>query len=574
MNKVEEILACPNNGIFRDEVLKPLKDKPKKYNILAVDTEDDSKGGFISTCYVLKNETLIFNNQPLARDWLIKFSKTKEAKKTLLLAHNLPYDLVNIFYPFAEDIELIINGTRILSAKINNLLMYDTFNHSFCALNKIGKIFNYEKLEFNPHSQKYVIRDTEIVYKYGDFLQQMYNDYNITFPLSLASGALKIWRRIFQKTTFKTLKPETLDIIRKAYFGGRVEAYYIGDCNKEVYYYDVNSMYPYVMLGPYTDIDSLEFKKNPTKDYRGIVYANIDVPEMEIPPLPYRLKDKSTIYPYGKFSNWYSTIELDYAESLGCKVKRKYGYVTKDSSHIFKDFIEHFYEKRLSSKTESQKLFYKLLMNSLYGKFGTGKEKRVIKPYTEKLNYDFVREIFLSKYVLEIVDDEYPIYSNIWAMEVTAYARITLHSIMLKVLEEGGQLLYCDTDSIMYYGKNRLPEDKLLGGLKLEGISKHVEIIGSKEYVFNETTKAKGIPKDYQDNYLHTGTATYQKPIKLMEGLRRGLKPNIWYNVSKVKSTKYDKRRILPNGFTKAWKVGKNGKGGRSCKRLKERTIK
>ena len=30
MNKVEEILACPNNGIFRDEVLKPLKDKPKK----------------------------------------------------------------------------------------------------------------------------------------------------------------------------------------------------------------------------------------------------------------------------------------------------------------------------------------------------------------------------------------------------------------------------------------------------------------------------------------------------------------------------------------------------------------
>lgn len=539
-------------------MLKPLREKPKHYKILALDTEDDSKGGFIRACFVMENETLIFDSQPLAKQWLIEFSKTEKAKHYILLAHNLAYDLVNVLYPFDEDIELIMNASRLLSAKMNNLLMYDTFNHSFCSLAKIGEVFNYEKLAFDPNSREYVTRDTEIVYKYGLFLQEMYNQYSITFPLSLASGALKIWRRIFQRSTFRTLSMQLLDLIRKAYFGGRVEAYYIGNFKQDVYYYDVNSMYPFVMQGLFTDVDTLEYKKNPTKEYRGVVFAKIDVPNMEIPPLPLRLEDKRTIYPYGSYSGWYSTIELDYAESLGCNVKRLYGYVSSKSLHIFQEFIQHFYEKRMSATTSSQKLFYKLLMNSLYGKFGTGKEKRIIKPFTEKLNYDFVQEIFLSKYVLEVVDDEYPIYSNIWALEVTAYARVVLHRLMTNIRENGGTLLYCDTDSIIYHGGEKLPETKVLGGVKMEGESNCIEIVGAKEYVFKNTTKAKGVPKNKQDEYLHRGNTSYDKPIKLMEGLRRGLRPNVWTNVTKVKSTSYDRRIVLSNGFTQAWKVKDN----------------
>lgn len=545
-----------NIPIYRDDFLRTLRPSKKKYEIMTLDTEDDSQGRFILACIRYKNEIYIFYNQPLAHKWLIEFAYSEEAKKTLLVAHNLAYDIVNMLWPFYEDIELIINGTRVLMGKIGNLLMYDTFNHSFCSLAVIGDVIGLKKLEFNPNSEEYVTRDVDITHKYAEYLQDMYLSYGVDFPLSLASGALRIWRTNFQKGPIRCLHSDLIDVIRPAYYGGRVEAFRLGEVNGQIWYYDVNSMYPFVMREKYTDVNSLSFCVGQEVNGTGIIYARVEAPKTRIPVLPYRLEDGRTLYGYGKWKGWYTSIELDYAESQGYHIERLYGFVSVNKVYPFREFVDYFYQKRLSAKSEQEKLFFKLIMNSLYGKFGTGREKHILKPYTAGAQYDNIVELFLGKYALEVDKTDYPLYSNLWAYEVTAYARILLHRLMVSVEKDlKGELLYCDTDSIIYCGGRKMLESKDLGQVKCEGKADCIEIMGAKEYIFKQKAKAKGIPKPNQEEYLRKGHTTFQKPIRLMEGLRRGIRPNIWVDVTKWKSTPYYKRKVLNDGTTETWRI-------------------
>lgn len=57
------------------------------------------------------------------------------------------------------------------------------------------------------------------------------------------------------------------------------------------------------------------------------------------------------------------------------------------------------------------------------------------------------------------------------AIYVTSYARLHLYSYMEKVLDIGGKLLYCDTDSIQYVirrGQPTVEEGEALGQMKRE----------------------------------------------------------------------------------------------------------
>jgi hypothetical protein len=77
-----------------------------------------------------------------------------------------------------------------------------------------------------------------------------------------------------------------------------------------------------------------------------------------------------TIAPLGKFNSMYFTNELNNAAKSGYTYTINSGYLF-DSEEIFKDYIATLYEiKENSSKEDPWYYISKLLMNSLYGKFG------------------------------------------------------------------------------------------------------------------------------------------------------------------------------------------------------------
>lgn len=71
---------------------------------------------------------------------------------------------------------------------------------------------------------------------------------DITQIYSTSTLSLEIFRKNFQDVDIPIMKRNEDSFIRKAYYGGATD-YYKG-YGKKLYYYDINSLYPYAMCKP------------------------------------------------------------------------------------------------------------------------------------------------------------------------------------------------------------------------------------------------------------------------------------------------------------------------------------
>ena len=112
--------------------------------------------------------------------------------------------------------------------------------------------------------------------------------------------------------------------------------------------------------------------------------------------------------------------------------------------------------RKLLPKKKS--MIIKLLMNSLYGKFG---ETRVNKDTTSCKREDFDKYIEDGWNVVAVYEDEYiiqkttsitiPKHANVYiSTMITALARDYLYENLKKIPFD--DLVYCDTDSIIFQG--------------------------------------------------------------------------------------------------------------------------
>jgi hypothetical protein len=255
-----------------------------------------------------------------------------------------------------------------------------------------------------------------------------------------------------------------------------------------LYYYDVNSLYPYAMKKdiPY---ELIAFHKDlsnyPLKDFFGFCLAEIECPNtVKIPLLPYKHKGK-TIFPKGKWIAVYFSEELKEVIKYGYKVKLINGYeFTK--MDLFSDYVDHFYDKKKNAKLnkdEASKFIAKMQLNQLYGIFGRKQElietvniqkKYLIKYLTTRIvkaiinindNYS---TLLISKNInvkilsqlntyfqdKNYVFDSYQdlVKSNVAiASSITAYARIHMMYYKTKY-----NCFYTDTDSM--FTSEKLPD--------------------------------------------------------------------------------------------------------------------
>lgn len=545
--------------------------KSKSVKIWSADTEDNS----ITRLQKKEKPKMLYGFLYDGQKYH-KFSNYKEfleplrqnKQKQIIFFLNAEYDIGNIFRNDLDKLIITYIRSRFIMARIKGtrIYIYDSLNHWKISLKGMGEVVGLKKLEMNLDDENYCKRDCEILYKFVEFQSGMYKKYNSDFRATIAGNAIDIWTKNFIQPHYWRVKipKNTREYFRKGYYGGRAEIFKTGLQNRsDIYVYDINSLFPYCMLiNDYPDLKSI--KKSPNLQKTGMTTCTVES-NMKIPILPYR--GDSLIFPNGRFSGTWTNNEIQYFIKQGGKIlKVTSGVHFEKTVRPFTNFVKHFYSLRLNAKTNEEKYFYKILLNSLYGKFAQGNEIQTLQ--SGEINEKTSGLIFYDyKGMAYFVDNEKTntsLYSNIiWSAYVTAYARIILHKLLVK---DEKNLIYTDTDSIFTYNKN-FPIGKEIGNLKLESKSHSGLFLLPKLYfLFNskdELDKAanKGFPvsSDTMMRFLYqSGFSVRRKPIRLRSALSRGIEFNTWLFLLKFIKHNYNKRMVLKNGDTLPLLINQN----------------
>jgi len=571
------------------KILKPTKAKPSTKPIYGFDIEtyDDNKKFLCASVYLDDNNKWSF----YSKKETINFFKRKRFKDSFVAATNLSFDFFGTFHGSEEEKAFVplFRGSDLITTKsfivggefsrINprkgqsTITFIDTLNFAKLSVEKLGKLIGIPKIETpsfigqQPKTDKqwtemieYNMRDSEVSKKGLEFLFDSFFKLGATPKATIASTAMSLFRNQYLKNDyFRHDIPQLLDQF-KAYYGGRTEAFCRGAI-KNYNYYDFNSLYPSVMINEFPDPNTKRIcYKNTCKyieAFEGVSLVDIYCPEMEYPFLPVRTETK-LLFPCGDFSGWYSHVELRRALELGYVIKKvRKTYYFKGTCEPFREYVLDLYNKRLEFKEQGSSMEYvvKILLNSLYGKFGQKfTDRDSWKPFDlsiEELEQlkDFER---IGNYIrIKKEMTEPPVFCTpIWALYTTAYAREKLHKAILN-----SRPVYVDTDSIIT--KKEIITSNKLGKLKLEMKIKKGVIVKPKFYAFSPLNgkpfvKSKGIGTklNMEDFWqiLDTHGITYNKFMKFKESIRRGFIPNEIQEVSKELNLE-DEKRVWSNKF-------------------------
>lgn len=468
----------------------------------------------------------------------------RDMEPAAVWAHNLQYDLGNVFGDCLDEIDATTIGGRFIRCYWNGIEFRDSFNIWTCSVANLGVAFGLRKLETNVHSKRYVFRDVEIVMRALVFLQRMTEEYEIPrMPCTLGGFAVRIWKAIGGKN-WNCDWP----FCRSALFGGRVELFR-KEVHGDLYWTDINSLYPHCMTYEYP------VGANDMKDIEGfgIAGCKIKVPEDFIMPLPCRSEgpdgEDRVIYPYGMLKGIWTFHELRNAVEHGAKIQKIYDAVGSKRGHKFyAEFVERFYKLRKETKDEAKRLFYKLLMNNLYGQLAS----RGVITKTVALDDPRLRggaKTFGTKAFLDLATAPPEHVNYMHAAYVTSYGRLELFRYLKSL---GKRMIYTDTDSAIFEGTPPFQTGPELGQMKLEARGEYCRTHAPKTYVFDDDYVAKGVPKKYAKTFITKKKASYLQPFRYREAAQffdRGNthKLSVWRKVTKELRSKYDKKELRGN---------------------------
>lgn len=471
-------------------------------------------------------------------DDLDRYSKAK--CKTWVFAHNMRYDIL-----VTGGIKYLVKlGYKVTAFSESNpffmcfenedtnkkIIMISSTNYYQFSLAKLGKCFGLEKLDIEykdtniDESIIYCKRDVEIlqvaILNLIDFIKE--EDLGI-FKFTIAGQSFNAYRHRFMKNDiYIHREKESVILERESYAGGRTEAWKLGVYHN-LYYVDINSMYPNEMLDKKYPVKLLSYRKRMSVNdldlfiKNGFLVTSKVIVKTDEPV--YFKKEGKLIFPIGEFETVLSTAELVYAIENNhiLKVKETNIY---EGDYIFKEYVNYFYNKRFEAKAkkdEVRTLLYKLFLNCLYGKFGQTSIcwEKIDDAEPDEVKQEFIynsqtKERYLIKVFgggvfreikKEIGESESKDSFCAIASHVTAYARMSLWEKIKKAGFEN--VYYMDTDSIItnLKGYNKLQDfidnDKL-GFLKLEDYIEEMQIFGAKDYKYKNkegkiTEKIKGI---------------------------------------------------------------------------------
>ncbi len=481
---------------------------------------------------------------------------------------------------FVDSMNLLSASLYKLGIDFNANVLKGYFPHNFVTrdtLNYIGntpdiKYYNdldvliYKEIYSNvwdlrKECLEYLKRDLlthlDIMLK---FIRYIYNNFGIQVIDCLTISRLAL--NIYLKNNLKDHKIPLINnfdmfsFIKKGYYGGIVEIYKPIALN--CYYYDVNSLYPFVSKLPMvnnecTFIEDFTGNGLDLNNLFGFFYADVITNKGYLGLLPVIDNDGRLICPNGHFSGVWSSEELKFAKENGYKVNVKYGYNFGKDFDTFSSYVDKLYLTKANPANSTEKSISKSLLNNNTGRWGMSIDKDITAMFdNEHLNYLLsTREVFNVKNInvnkflvtynpqpsLTICEQHGLDFNKVnkldlkWKFEknnrvfndvsiaisamITSYARIFMNKIKLNILKNGGEIYYMDTDSLVTNVKlddNLVGKD--LGQFKLEYFVNKAYFITSKTYcllIDNDKTiiKAKGVYndsltlKDFEDMYYN-----------------------------------------------------------------------
>jgi len=531
--------------------------------VIGFDTEDRA-GEIIQACFYGDDGALerCFHVDDVGtpaevRRQTMKFMMQELKGRVRIAAINLEYDVMNAAWPefFTPDVfEVTLVRGRWILAKLKGtgVVMFELGNHIPQSAKSWGAMLGCPKLDFAPNDPVYCMRDAEIAYRAASFLRDLYAAEGGELKLTAPSAALEIYRRRFLERSFAPVDSDRLAFYRGAYYGGRCEVFRHGKVLDRIESVDVKSMYPSLMLEPIPNYATAYEANEIPDDPWYVADVEVEVPECHIPVLSLR-RDGKLLFPVGRFRATYCGPELERARRSGVVVLETFRVVRfADARPYLAEYVREFYPKKEAAEREGRsamRAFYKTgLLNSLYGKFGsTGTIERFAWIDGERTLYDFVDE-----------EPEPAAYANvIWAAWVTALGRVKLYD----ALEAVDDLVYCDTDSVIFAGGSRLKYGCGLGEWESKGRYLRGEFWRPKVYAMTgvddtgNVIHVRGVPLSFQDKIVEDAYVEFSAPLRMREAMRRGERPNVWVSHSKTLDREYDKRAVLRGGRTEPLRV-------------------
>lgn len=400
---------------------------------------------------------------------------------------------------------------------INKVTIYDSLKILNFSVEQIAKDFNLpiRKLELDYKANRevgHILTEHEIDYIRNDVeimaraLEIMFNQ-NLT-KMTIGSDALDNYKKMNKnfKKYFPILPYEIDKDIRRSYKGGFT---YLNDVYKEKetadgIVLDVNSLYPSVMKYEKLPFGSpLFFEGKYEYDllyplYVQTLSCTFNIKENKIPTI--QIKNNLAFIPneYIKSSDGdvvtltLTNIDLDlFFEHYDVNVIEYHGgWKFRSIKGLFSGYIDYWSEQKIQAKKDKNDALYrisKLMLNSLYGKFGLNPDVRGKFPY---LNEDGI-----VKYGMYPKETRESIYIPV-ASFITSYARrktiTTSQSIKDYTTNKYGidYYIYSDTDSIhlLNIDENELSsfvdiDDYKLGAWKLESKFKRGKYLRQKCYI-------------------------------------------------------------------------------------------
>lgn len=502
-------------------------------------SETDCRVWAYSICEIGNPDNFIYGNN--IEDFM-KFCQNKR-ENYVLYFHNLKFDgeyifnyLLNNGYECIKDkkerrdktFTTLISDTRQFYSieiffdtknkkHINKVTIYDSLKILNFSVEQIAKDFNLpiRKLELDYKTNReigHVLTQDEIDYIRND-VEIMARALKIMFDekltkMTIGSDALSNYKDMnknFNKY-FPVLPYEIDKDIRKSYKGGFT---YLNDSykekeTKEGIVLDVNSLYPSVMKFEKLPFgEPLYFNGKYEYDMLYPLYIQtfscmFKIKKNKIPTI--QIKNNLSFLPneYIKSSEGDIVtltltnidIELFFEHYDVYEITYHSGWKFRAIKGLFTSYIDYWSEQKINAKKDKNDALYrisKLMLNSLYGKFGLNPDVRGKYPYLD--------ENEVVRYAMYPKETRNAIYIPV-ASFITSYARrktiTTSQSIKDFTISKYGidYYIYSDTDSIhlLNIDESELSsfvdiDDYRLGAWKLESKFKRGKYIRQKCYI-------------------------------------------------------------------------------------------
>ena len=580
-----------------DGINNKVKKFPKYYKFWGADFETVNGEPYsLQICENGKDAKLIWVNKKNVLHKFISYFKKHIVKHKLNVVyfHNLNFDLSVLLYQFHKEflghisLETEVDGVEIEA--VLGSITFAKFTFSYEEKNSKGMTvlwvldslsfmsggslkFWAEKLhlpfkklpvpkgigEKKLKSKKfinYAKQDCIVQWHLASWILDRHKEYNVAPCVSSAQFSMRVFRSSFFKkdTLIPYIPKRALEGCVLSYHGGR-NGFYVDRPTlfKNCAEVDISSAYPYAMTKlPNFNHCSYKRTKELKNGIEGIyqitgIYLGCKYPVI----FTHNFKEieKNSI-----FKIWVTSYELRAVikEKSVKDLKILDGYIIEESNeekykyNPFKDFVNTFYNKKETSDNFQQRLMYKIILNSLYGKFiqTTLDDDNVLEEEEKPKEPTISLEADGS---IKLLNDnagnkEYiagGMFNLMIATLITGYTRVYLHR-----LEHKYQAIHSSTDSIKCNAK-RLEKDlpKGLGTYKLECVGDCL-ILRNKLYLhYNEKGEIKKFAlhgfsgkKEQLLELVTNKKNTYKvnRMLKVREAYKQQLKPLMMTEQDKI----------------------------------------